>query len=157
MSSLSKETLKTRLENLPQELYDEIFDYTFTPDGSAITVGTKYKPPSTLHVNQKTREKVAIRYYSSTKFTFDKEEAVLGKWLRCLQGAHRDIIGLIHFDTGAKCGYFCGRWAYFSLFGEKARAVVRILEDLGYDRARTEAQRPMVKLGVHEEFKDKTE
>lgn len=48
-------TLIERLHALPPELYNEIYELTFTPTSTDIYVDEGYKPPATLQVDRATR------------------------------------------------------------------------------------------------------
>lgn len=65
---LTAPELRTRLETLPQELYDEIFDLTFAPDSGQILVTQGYKFPVQLHVSSQTRKDFIKRYYGEARF-----------------------------------------------------------------------------------------
>lgn len=56
-------TLQQHLEDLPPELYDIIYNLTFTPEASAYHISGSYKPPSTLQINRTIRQLVTKRYY----------------------------------------------------------------------------------------------
>ena len=57
-------SLEALLKALPQEIYDDIFDYVFTPDVETIEIGRDYAPPAQLAVNHDTRRLFAERYYT---------------------------------------------------------------------------------------------
>ena len=74
-------SLCDRLHALPQELFDEIYDFTFT-----VSAGKKIRTdwrvfPSVLQVNRAHRRELGEVYYGSNIFVvFDAKEAV--KWYR---------------------------------------------------------------------------
>lgn len=49
-------TLAGLVQSLPAELYNEIYELTFTKTSTVVQVDKGYRPPSTLHVNRATRE-----------------------------------------------------------------------------------------------------
>jgi hypothetical protein len=58
--------LRRRLYNLPQELFDQIADLTFTiADASPPVITWNYKPPWQLQINHSLRQAYTQHYYSS--------------------------------------------------------------------------------------------
>lgn len=55
--------LKQRLEDLPPELYDRIFDLTFAAKSGPHLISQHYKPPVQLQVSRATRQRFAEAYY----------------------------------------------------------------------------------------------
>ncbi|KAK4494304.1 hypothetical protein PRZ48_014602 [Zasmidium cellare] len=74
-------TLRQRLEALPQELYDEIYDLTFTPDGGTRNISDTYRPPAQLQVSRATRLQFSKAYFGDGAVFRVQTEEVLGKWL----------------------------------------------------------------------------
>lgn len=72
-----------RVQSLPQELYDQVYQEVFTsPPGTiqveAPSLGNRndkdaFKPPSCLQVNRKSREQFAQSFYANTVFVFDSD------------------------------------------------------------------------------------
>lgn len=56
-------TLKQNLEDLPAELYDLIYNFTFTPSSSDFHISGSYNPPANLQVDRRTRQLATKRYY----------------------------------------------------------------------------------------------
>lgn len=49
-------TLIDRVQALPRELYDEIYDHTFTKTSNIVHVDSEYRPPAALQVNHASRK-----------------------------------------------------------------------------------------------------
>lgn len=47
--------LRALLQSLPQELHDEIYDCTFTPNSAITNINTDYRPPSQAQVDRTSR------------------------------------------------------------------------------------------------------
>ena len=78
-ASINIDHLKSRLYSLPQELFDEIFDLTFTIDKNSVTfIDASYKPPSILQVNRATRNLTSRAYYQTTFKS--RDSMLLAKW-----------------------------------------------------------------------------
>lgn len=58
-------SLRDRIQSLPQELYDMVYDLTFKLPSGAIDVHKNYKLPFQLHINRAIREDCAQRYFSN--------------------------------------------------------------------------------------------
>ena len=77
MASDSAEFRK-HLQHLPQELFDSIYDLTFSALASAmwprgqevILMDDEYRVPKILHIGQKRRLEYAEQYYSTAQFEF---------------------------------------------------------------------------------------
>ncbi|KAK3721394.1 hypothetical protein LTR37_003270 [Vermiconidia calcicola] len=68
--------LANRVQSLPQELFDTIYDQVFTSAGGErinIDSSKTYKPPYVLAVDRKSRELFAKSYYSRNIFVIDFE------------------------------------------------------------------------------------
>lgn len=91
------------LLNLPQELYDLIYQSVFIVEPlkpPKIDIDPSYKPPKLLAVDRKSRKTFANSYYGSHTFVFDDdyERAELEapvKWMRSLTLSHRAMIHTI--------------------------------------------------------------
>ena len=89
--------LDTLLHNLPQELYDYIFDDVFTATASRVDIGHAYRPPHFLRVSSATRKQFAQSYYHQTTFVVDND-VILHQWLRGVAaGGHLDLIEDMRF------------------------------------------------------------
>lgn len=87
-------TFNTRVQDLPAEPFNHVFDLTFTlpvEPGHPLEIDGSYKPPSILQVDAITRNKLAPDYYSQTKFEC-KSENLLSNWLCSLPRAHSDVL-----------------------------------------------------------------
>lgn len=61
-------TLSDLVQALPQELYDEIYDLTFTKTTDVIHVNKAYRPPSSLHVDWESRaywQSILLQYIAT--------------------------------------------------------------------------------------------
>lgn len=64
-------TLRDRLLGLPQELYDTIYDFTFTvPNNTTIIIklGRKMLLPAVMQVSHSTRQRLLAQYYTNNTF-----------------------------------------------------------------------------------------
>jgi hypothetical protein len=131
-------TLCELVQALPRELYDEIYNLTFTANGGEIHVDKNYKPPAQLHVNRASRELFAKQYYGNTTFHFaDPGTKVAGKWLGALQWRTTRVLlgirsiqiqgqrGKVNSSCNSLCHAGC-QWCY-GLIGTVA--IIRMLED----------------------------
>ena len=100
--------LSRRIQNLPQELYDKILDYTVSVDDiSEIEICRSYKPPAQLRINRVIRDREAANYYANTKFTcnawtLDQCAQMLGEWLRSIPVKHVCMIQNVGIATPGK-------------------------------------------------------
>lgn len=126
--TMSIDDLAAAVQSLPSELFDEIYDLTFTFDSKTCCVESRtYKPPSAIQVDRKSRSKAAKSYYNNTVFTFstkgyDFEDDADGKsWLASLPEDHVKALREIHLDfADLKTGYpYSAALVYFpsELFG----------------------------------------
>ena len=95
--------LRTHLEALPQELYDEIHKHTFIaleqdtkPENGIVEVSENYRTPKLLHINHNMRLEHAAGYYFRNKFTAYNSNATL-KFLDRLGENQRQM--LRHFEV----------------------------------------------------------
>ncbi|KAK4494797.1 hypothetical protein PRZ48_014153 [Zasmidium cellare] len=110
-------TFDQRVQNLPTELFDEIFALVFTLDEEPSTTLTKdYKPPARLQVDRASRADFATTYYSNTIFDLPParhDDETFGRFLKSLPAAHRVLIRNIHTtsyghdsnDAYRRCGH----------------------------------------------------
>lgn len=71
-SSMSSETedLIQRVHNLPPEIFNEVYNLTFTPEfKETCKIDKNYKPPGIIHVNKKYRTAFSSTFYRDTSFT----------------------------------------------------------------------------------------
>lgn len=95
-SARDADNLSDHLENLPQELYDQIFNLTLTcdldydpqPDTNwSISIDKSYRPPVQLQLSRVIRERVCSAYYGRTVFKFpgdarDRSSRIIARmWL----------------------------------------------------------------------------
>lgn len=84
-------SLREDLQTLPQELWDEIYDLTFSGKSiNTVRVDSTYRPPALLRVNRSTRSEFANHYYSTTDFHGDWEPCWI--WIHSLTDEHRHMI-----------------------------------------------------------------
>ena len=99
MAAIATEDLAPLLQSLPQEIYDEIYELTFsatctTPN--TIEIDTKhYSPPSILQVDSASRRLAVPSYYSSHTFVAH-DEKVLDAWLCSIACEHMDDLRKVH-------------------------------------------------------------
>lgn len=81
--------IRAQIENLPQELYDEIYNLTFTSTHGTVSVVPKslafpkFTPPmprNLLQVPHSTRETFAKAYYGNNTFVIRNKD-LLGSWV----------------------------------------------------------------------------
>ncbi|KAJ9628523.1 hypothetical protein H2203_002423 [Taxawa tesnikishii (nom. ined.)] len=89
--------LSDLINNLPPELYIQIFDLTFTPDADIRYIKADYKPPRLLHVNRQSRQRFAKLYYGENAI-FHTNGANGSRWVKSLPQAHRDMVRKIRFS-----------------------------------------------------------
>jgi len=78
--------LQRLLQSLPQELYDIIFDLTFTVDNAVLHVNSSYKPAATLQVSRATRAMIAPEYYARRIICYGEQR--LPRFVRSLPDKH---------------------------------------------------------------------
>ena len=80
-------TFQERVQALPAELYNEIYDLTFTNTSKVQRIDQNTKPPSALQINRALREKFAQSYYGNNTIFYISITHV-SKWLFSLQPTH---------------------------------------------------------------------
>jgi hypothetical protein len=89
------------VQNLSQELFDQILDFTLfcspAKVTSAVIVDDKYRPPSFLQVDSASRKILARLYYTNAVFSFARLRA-LWKWANSLPSEHSRCIKTLHYD-----------------------------------------------------------
>lgn len=88
-------TLSSALQTLPQELYDIIYGYTFTPNDRHFTIDEFYRPPKALQVSRRTRELFAPSFYGSGSIFYVDTEEYCSRWMASLQSSHIDLLSEI--------------------------------------------------------------
>ena len=71
------------LGTLPWELYDYVYDLTFSNARDYAIIDSDYRPPANLQVNHGTRIQTAQQYYADTEFFCGDHKKCL-KWLLSL-------------------------------------------------------------------------
>ena len=79
--------LSQRVQDLPPELFNQIYTETFQTDLQECSIDDSYKPPQLLQVNQASRSLFAQSYYGRTTFIFDKR-AICYRWTKSLPDEH---------------------------------------------------------------------
>ncbi|KAI5362783.1 hypothetical protein Slin14017_G064640 [Septoria linicola] len=106
-------TLHERLKKLPQEIYDQIYEPTFTTDHIDRDIAHRAVFPSILRVSRETRAIVAGALYGSPlPFYTTAEESGLDTWLRIVPKTYLFMIREIQFERGCKCSgrEYDGAW-----------------------------------------------
>lgn len=84
--------LADHLRNLPQELFDLVYDMVFTADnGARVRIDNSYKPPCLLAVNRASHERYAKSYFHSSIFVM-KINAYSAMWLVSLPMQHHGFL-----------------------------------------------------------------
>lgn len=91
-------SLDDRIQGLPQELQDLIFDSVIYDNPRTFNRTQQYNPPLSLHVNRKTCDVFAkYHYYRNTRLiTSDRE--LLERWLCSLPESHFDMLQVLAYD-----------------------------------------------------------
>lgn len=118
MANRPPRSLRDLMQTLPQELYDEIFDMTFTADAGVRKLNTATKKrvlgkfssgstgwrdlyfysnvaaafPAVLHVNRSTRAQFAKSYYGQGAFVAVHDRQVARDWVEILPPDHRSLV-----------------------------------------------------------------
>lgn len=86
------EDLATRVQGLPLELYNEIYELAFTPSSGTVIITSDYKPPRPLQVNKELRKKFATAYYGANRDFVFNNTRLLHSWLTKLQNRNERLI-----------------------------------------------------------------
>lgn len=86
---MADDNLPALVQALPSELYNEIFELTFTVNKREIN--TIHHPPALLHVTRATRQSFAKSYYGQGSIFYVPKE-LLNKFICSLPNAHSSII-----------------------------------------------------------------
>lgn len=99
MDTGSIDMLGHLMQSLPQELYDTIYDLTFTFDIGEVIIDSTYRTPSRLRVDRNSRELFAKQYYrDNTFYCHERNTNALVSWLQSLPHVHIAYIQRIHYD-----------------------------------------------------------
>ena len=94
---MDERDLATCVHDLPGELFNQIYQLTFTAKPGVRKIDKTYKPPSLLAVDRASRKLFAKSYYggSGASFAWNSElkaKEVLIRWLRSLTPHHRRLL-----------------------------------------------------------------
>ncbi|GIZ41763.1 hypothetical protein CKM354_000505800 [Cercospora kikuchii] len=95
--------LSERIQDLPQELQDEIFNLTVAIEPAEVAINKSYKPPWQLRIDRASRKKMTQQYYSTTIFVAEDVcvPRILQSWLNSLPTHHSHLISEIRLlSTG---------------------------------------------------------
>ena len=90
--------LHERIQDLPPELFTEIYHLVFAFNVSRVTIDHNYRPPAQLQVSAETWYQYADAFYGKTVFEF-KQPSIFYKWVRGLSKAHLEMVGGIEFQV----------------------------------------------------------
>lgn len=76
-------SLRDLMQSLPQELYDEIYNLTFTANQKVLYVTRTYRPPHLTRIDHNSRTKFVASYYRNTTFLFTRRRT-FRRWKRAL-------------------------------------------------------------------------
>ncbi|CAK1358073.1 uncharacterized protein RHO25_007843 [Cercospora beticola] len=76
-------SLRELMQSLPQELYDEIYNLTFTANQKVLYVTRTYHPPHLTRIDHNSRTKFVASYYRNTTFLFTRRRT-FRSWKRAL-------------------------------------------------------------------------
>lgn len=98
-------SLASLVQGLPAELYQEIYDLTFTTGAGEHSIKQNYKPPNCLQVNRSTRESFARSYYGedSTFLVDGPADRICAKWINRLPDAHAAMLSEIRVVKPRMC------------------------------------------------------
>lgn len=91
--------LRSRLEDLPPELYDYIFSLTFNTHPSLRQIDSSYRPPHILQVDRTTRALAAKSYYGqgATFYCTNHEHCI--RWLATLAPDHSQLLNEVRIES----------------------------------------------------------
>jgi hypothetical protein len=113
-SNTKVEQLRTRLERLPQELYDQIYNLTFAfdwdkEDSPDRLIDENYRLPWQLQIDRNRRKEFMEHYYGSTacwRFPKDRTRFLFHPWVRSLSGQAKML--LRNVDLSGRCEIWQG-------------------------------------------------
>ena len=148
--------LDDRVQSLPPELYNTIYDLTFTAysiQGANVELDSSYRPPSCLQVSKASRDEFAASYYAHTIFMFSQrasytESITTGvNWLVSLPPEHVAMIRCLRYNTYPHSMLAAPR----SVMAQNAAAtsmVARAIQSVINIRAQLNSSGVMLKSGV---------
>lgn len=83
--------LRNRLQSLPQELYDQIYDETFAELSKPHVITNRFKAPNVANVNRAAR----ARFHGGT-FVVSEHGAFVA-WLHHLRRISRPLTGIVYY------------------------------------------------------------
>jgi hypothetical protein len=86
------------VQDLPQELFDEIFDLATTITSTTINITEAYLPPKSLQIDIRSRGRLAKVYYETNTFAIT-DAAVCLQWLESLAPEHSRCIKRMQRDA----------------------------------------------------------
>lgn len=95
---MAKKTLRSRIQSLPPELYQQVYDLTFSTgaiESSALAgkyISNLYKPPLMLRMNRHLRENFSKQFYGNGSVFYFKTLYVAVGWLASLPKHHIEMI-----------------------------------------------------------------
>lgn len=96
--SLCPRTRANNPQNLPPELFDDIYQLVFTIGKvNKVEITEDYKPPAILQVDRFTREVLSPEYYRKALFTYDGTDASRSRFCRWLCSLSGDQLDMLHF------------------------------------------------------------
>lgn len=90
--------LSQAIQDLPQELFDSIYNQTFTAVPGLRIINASYRPPNLLCIDRASREKFAASYYGRGNVFQTHKENQLYQWLASLTVQHRALITSVRVD-----------------------------------------------------------
>lgn len=109
------------VQSLPQELFDSIYDLTFTPESEIVQIKCCHKPPHLLAVDRSSRRLFATRYYGSPNgfqvpgLAQVERRSLMTPWLKSVHPTYRAMLLYVEYsmdDAYVPPGYRKGarRW-----------------------------------------------
>lgn len=100
--------LAGHIQNLPPELYNIIYDFTFSVSAGEqqVTIDKAYRSPARLQVDSTSRRAFAEPYYKTSTFhvqdtSLVKVRNICRHWLASLRKEHHSLLRHIHLESFA--------------------------------------------------------
>ena len=100
--AIAANDISERVQDLPQELYDIIYQYTFTAEFGEVEINADYKTPKLLAVDRASRHLYAKSHYRGRTFCIahlSNDHRDLFRWLKSLPSDHQAMIREIRFES----------------------------------------------------------
>lgn len=96
----NKLTTSERVQALPQDLQDLIYEHTISHEPTrTITITKDYRPPLQLQLHHKLRQDFATRYYSGANIRVTGfQSKIMPKFLDSLPPGHLSLLRGIEYD-----------------------------------------------------------